>query len=174
MNDERNIFIGLLFLSGQTAYIQDLRTILAPINMENRIMDYMDDFNKLDIGLHIRSVAGGYQMVVDDKYYSRLSSFFSIRSEILSKAAKETLAVIAYKQPISKVIVEQIRGVNSAGVIKNLLDKNLIKIVGRKNVPGRPLIYATTDFFLEYFGLNNLSELPTFREWQELNLNPSD
>ncbi len=76
----------------------------------------------------------------------------------------ETLAIIAYKQPIIKAELEQVRGVNSDGVIKTLLDKRLIKIMGRKEVPGKPLLYGTTQEFLQYFGIKDLTELPTLRE----------
>ncbi len=86
----------------------------------------------------------------------------------LSHQSLEALAIVAYKQPIIKAEVEAIRGVNSDGVIKTLLERRLIKILGRKEVPGRPLMYGTTKEFLQYFGLKDLSELPTLKEFQEV------
>jgi len=82
----------------------------------------------------------------------------------LSLAALETLAIIAYKQPIIKAEVEQVRGVNSDGVIKTLLERRLIKIMGKKEAPGKPLLYGTTKDFLQYFGLKDLAELPTLKD----------
>jgi len=91
-----------------------------------------------------------------------------ITSNKLSLAALETLAIVAYNQPIIKAEIEQIRGVNADGVIKTLLDRRLIRIMGRKEVAGKPLLYGTTREFLQYFGLKDLSALPTLREFQEL------
>ncbi len=106
-------------------------------------------------------VAGGFQMVTRSDYFGWIRQLFKSRSRNrLSQAALETLAVIAYKQPVSRVEIEQIRGVNSDGVIGTLLERNLITIKGRAEAVGRPLLYGTTEEFLRYFGLNDLSELP--------------
>ncbi len=86
----------------------------------------------------------------------------------LSQQSLETIAIVAYKQPIIKAEIEAIRGVNSDGVVRTLLERRLIKILGRKEVPGRPLMYGTTKEFLHYFGLENLSGLPTLKEFQEI------
>ncbi|KAA0259176.1 SMC-Scp complex subunit ScpB [Deferribacter autotrophicus] len=169
--DEKKLFYSTLFLSGKPVSIKTFRQIMDPVNLENRLIDYIDYFNSLDIGLKIRIVANGYQMVSDENVYESLVEVFGEKGETLTRATLETLAVIAYKQPITKTEIEEIRGVNSSSIIKNLLDKGFIKIIGRKDVPGKPLLYCTTNKFLEYFGLNNLSELPTFREWQELKKN---
>ncbi|MGA1845815.1 SMC-Scp complex subunit ScpB [Deferribacter abyssi] len=169
--DERKLFYSALFLSGKPVSIKTFRQIMDPVNLENRLIDYIDYFNSLDIGLKIRIVANGYQMVSDESVYEFLVEVFGEKKDSLTKATLETLAVIAYRQPITKAEIEEIRGVNSSSIIKNLLDKGFIKIIGRKDVPGKPLLYCTTNKFLEYFGLNNLSELPTFREWQELKKN---
>ena len=88
----------------------------------------------------------------------------------LSQSALETLAIVAYKQPIIKAEIEAIRGVNSDGVVKTLLERRLIKILGRKEVPGRPLMYGTTNEFLQYFGLKDLSEMPTLKEFEEVDI----
>ncbi len=167
-NKEKQLFLAALFLSGKPLDIKFLRKIFDPINMENRLNEYIEEFNALNLGIIIRKVAEGYQMVTDTYVFDELSEFFGEKTEYLSKAALETIAIIAYKQPVTKIEVEEIRGVNSSGVIRQLLDKNLVRVMGRKNVVGRPLLYCTTKYFLEYFNLKSLSELPTFREWQEL------
>ncbi len=89
-----------------------------------------------------------------------------VKAQKLSPASLETLAIIAYKQPLTKVEVEELRGVNADGVMKSLLDKRLIEIVGKKEAPGKPILYGTTKEFLEYFGLNSLTELPTLKDLQ--------
>jgi len=86
----------------------------------------------------------------------------------LSPAAMETLAVVAYRQPVMRSEIEKVRGVDISGTLRGLLEKNLVRIVGRKDVPGRPMIYGTTRKFLETFGLKTLSDLPTLREFREL------
>lgn len=170
-NREKRIFYASLYLSGKPIELSTFRKMLAPINLENRLISYAEEFNNLRIGVRIRMVSGGYQIVTDSDVSGFLEKYFGERTEALSRAALETVAIIAYRQPITKAEVEEMREVNSSGTMRNLLDKNLIKVVGRKQVPGKPLLYATTKYFLEYFGLNDISELPTFREWQELKQN---
>lgn len=170
-NREKRIFYAALYLSGKPVEIATFRKMLNPLNLENRLITYAEEFNKLRIGVRIRMVSGGYQIVADSDVTVFLEKYFGEKTESLSRAALETAAIIAYRQPVTKAEVEEMREVNSSGTMKYLLDKNLIKVVGRKQVPGKPLLYATTKYFLEYFGLNDLSELPTFREWQELKQN---
>lgn len=165
---EKRIFISALYLSGKPIEISTFKKMFDELNLENRLINYAENFNNLNTGLQIRMVSGGYQMVTNDDISSFLEKYFGERTETLSKATLETAAIIAYKQPITKAEVEELREVNSSGTMRNLLDKNLIKVVGRKQVPGKPLLYSTTKYFLEYFGLKDLSELPTLREWQDL------
>lgn len=165
---EKKLFFAALFLSGKPLEIRFLKKMFDPVNLENRLLEYAEEFNQKGTGLKVRMVSGGFQMVTDADLIEYLESHFGEKSEILTRASMETAAIIAYKQPVTKGEVDEIRGVNSSGTMKYLLDRNLIKVVGRKNVPGKPLLYATTKYFLEYFGLSDLSELPTFREWQEL------
>lgn len=170
-NREKRIFYSALHLAGKPVEMKTFRKMLNHINLENRLLSYAEEFNQMRIGLRIRMVSGGYQMVTDSDVTEFLEKYFGERTEFLSRASLETAAIIAYRQPVTKAEVEEMREVNSSGTMKYLLDKNLIKVVGRKQVPGKPLLYATTKYFLEYFGLNDLSELPTFREWQELKQN---
>jgi segregation and condensation protein B len=112
-------------------------------------------------GLHLAEVAGGYQITTRPEFHEWVRRLFNERSAAkLSVQALETLAVIAYKQPITAAEIGEIRGVNTAGVLSTLLERHLIKIVGRKNVIGRPFLYGTTRDFLIRFGLNDLADLP--------------
>ncbi|MDE7314446.1 MAG: SMC-Scp complex subunit ScpB, partial [Mucispirillum sp.] len=162
-NREKRIFYAALYLSGKPVELATFRKMLNALNLENRLINYAEEFNKLRIGVRIRMVSGGYQLVADSDVTVFLEKYFGEKTESLSRASLETAAIIAYRQPVTKAEVEEMREVNSSGTMKYLLDKNLIKVVGRKQVPGKPLLYATTKYFLEYFGLNDLSELPTFR-----------
>jgi segregation and condensation protein B len=121
-------------------------------------------------GVSIRSVAGGYKMATKPECHEGVRRFVRAQKPPLklSMAALETLAVIAYKQPITSPEILEIRGVQGAGVLKTLLDKKLITTAGRKNVIGRPMMYKTTREFLIQFGLNSVAELPTLREFEEL------
>lgn len=117
----------------------------------------------------IRELAGGYQFYILSEFTSFVQDMFARRRKLrLTRAALETLAIIAYKQPATKTEIEQIRGVASDGVIHNLLEKNMITVKGRANTVGKPLQYGTTDEFLKFFGLNKLDDLPKMSEIEEL------
>lgn len=111
-------------------------------------------------GLQIVRVAGGYQMCTRPEYSEVCQKVLVRQNQKLSRAALETLAVVAYRQPVTQPEVEAVRGVSVSGVMKTLLDKGLIKEVGRKQTPGRPILYATTPQFLEHMGLEDLADLP--------------
>jgi segregation and condensation protein B len=166
--DEKKLFYAILFLSGKVVGIKFFRKIFDPFNLENRLIEYMEHFNKLDLGLQIRFVAEGYQMVTVSELYETLVEYFGDKGDNLTRSMLETLAVVAYKQPITRIEIDEVRGVNSSAPLKALLDKNLVRVCGRKDVPGKPLLYATTNYFLEYFGMRDLASLPSFREWQEM------
>lgn len=157
-----------MFLSGEPLTISSLKGIVEMDESEiKRLMDELiEDYTNRDGGILITEVAGGYQMTTNPRYAPWIKKMHG--SQLLSRlsiAALETLAIIAYKQPLIKAEVEEIRGVNSDGVIKTLLDRRLIKMVGKKEAPGKPMLYGTTREFLQYFGLKELSELPTLREF---------
>ena len=117
----------------------------------------------------INSLAGGFQLVTNPDYDIWIRRLLGKSNKLtLSTAALDTLAIVAYKQPIGRYDIEAIRGVDSSGVIKTLLTRNLIIIKGRGDGPGRPLLYSTTKSFLEYFGLNHLSDMPKLKEVSEL------
>jgi len=130
----------------------------------------MAEFEKPEHGLAIREVAGGYQMATKAEHHEAVRNFVkSLKSPLkLSLPALETLAVIAYKQPVTGPEVLEIRGVQGGGVIKTLLDRKLIATAGRKEVIGKPILYKTTKEFLVQFGLKDLSELPSLKEFEEI------
>lgn len=120
-------------------------------------------------GICLAEVAGGFQFRTRPELSQWIKKLKGTKSASLSPAALETLAIVAYRQPIVKAEIEDIRGVDVSAPLRGLLDKKLIRIVGRKDVPGKPIIYGTTKKFLEVFTLKDLSELPTLRELKELN-----
>ena len=138
--------------------------------VEKLLEHLVAEFDRPEHGVTIREVAGGYKMATKAEHHERVRTFVrSLRPPIkLSLPALETLAVIAYKQPITAPEILEIRGVQGAGVLKTLLDRKLIATAGRKNVIGKPILYKTTKEFLVQFGLKDLSELPTLKEFEEI------
>ncbi|MFY9725364.1 MAG: SMC-Scp complex subunit ScpB, partial [Bryobacteraceae bacterium] len=130
----------------------------------------IEEFDKPEHGLAIREVAGGYKMATKAEHHDAVRAFVkSLKPPLkLSLPALETLAVIAYKQPATAPEIMEIRGVQGAGVLKTLLDRKLIAAAGRKNVIGKPILYKTTKEFLIQFGLKDMSELPSLKEFEEI------
>ena len=128
------------------------------------------EFEQASHGISIREVAGGYKMATKPEHHEAVRDFVkSLKPPLkLSLPALETLAVIAYKQPVTGPEIQEIRGVQGGGVMKTLLDRKLIAVAGRKNVIGKPMLYKTTKEFLIQFGLKDLSELPTLKEFEEI------
>ncbi len=167
--ENKSLVEALLFVSGDPVTLAVLKNIveLPETEIKQLIDELILEYKEKDSGLLIIEIADGYQMVTNPAYAQWIKKLKNIRtSSRLSLPALETLSIIAYKQPITKAEVEQIRSVNSDGVLKTLLDRRLIKILGRKEVPGKPLLYGTTRDFLQYFGLRDLTELPTLKELQ--------
>jgi segregation and condensation protein B len=127
-----------------------------------------EDYGTLKRGITLEEVAGGYQFRTCSEHAPWIKRLFKIGMQKISRAAMETLAIVAYKQPITRVQIEEVRGVDSAGVLKTLLDRRLVKITGRKEAPGRPVVYGTTKEFLEVFDLKDLSSLPTLKDIEML------
>ncbi len=119
-------------------------------------------------GIVLHEVAGGWQLRTDPGSAEYVRRFLQVKPQRLTRAAVETLAIIAYRQPVTRPEIDDIRGVDSGAVLKALLDRRLIKILGKKDEVGRPILYGTTREFLEFFALKDLSALPTLREFQEL------
>jgi len=138
--------------------------------VEKLLEHLVAEFDRPEHGVTIREVAGGYKMATKAEHHERVRAFVkSLRPPLkLSLPALETLAVIAYKQPVTGPEILEIRGVQGGGVLKTLLDRKLIATAGRKDVIGKPMLYKTTKEFLVQFGLKDLSELPTLKEFEEI------
>jgi segregation and condensation protein B len=163
MSQLRAIIESLLFVSEVPLSLVKLKTILA-MHTHGEIVQALEELRQEyadhEHGFFLSEVAQGYQFRTKPEYGEWIRKMKKIIPTRLSQASLETLAVIAYKQPI--------RGVEVGGILRLLLEKNLIKILGRKNVPGRPIIYGTTHKFLEFFSLKDISSLPTLEEMGEL------
>ena len=167
----KKIIEALLFASPEPLTQVKVNAVFNPEtpNLNNIIKDLNKQYNEEDHAFEIKSIAGGFQLVSKKEYEIYLRRLLNKTGRIrLSVASMDSLAIIAYKQPISRYEIEAIRGVDSSGVLKTLLNKSLIKIKGRDSGPGRPLLYRTTDVFMEYFGINRLSDLPKLKEISEL------
>ena len=165
--EKKSLIEALLFVSGEPVTLAVLKNIteLPETELKQLLEELITEYRERNSGLLIIEIANGYQTVTHPSYALWIKKFKNTStSSKLSMPALETLAIIAYNQPIIKAELEHIRGVNSDGVIKTLLDRRLIKIMGRKEVPGKPLLYGTTREFLQYFGLKDLTDLPTIRE----------
>lgn len=164
---------GILYVAPEPV---SLETIARSIEGEDRarvklFLDALiEEFERPEHGIRIRQVAGGYKFSSKPEHHEILRAFIkSLKAPVrLSKPALETLAVIAYRQPVTLPEIEEIRGVDCGGVAHTLLERKLIVTSGRKNVVGRPILYRTSRAFLIHFGLKDLSELPSLREFEEL------
>lgn len=127
-----------------------------------------EDYATTPRGFFLQEVAGGYQLRTREEFADYLRRLGRTRPFRFSRPALETLAIVAYRQPVTRAEIEYLRGVDSGSVLKTLLDKRLVRILGKKDVPGKPSIYGTTREFLELFGLPDLAALPTLKEFSEL------
>ncbi len=170
---EKMAFIeSILFVSKDPVEPEKIMNYLNIFDISEfeQIISEMDTQYKADTrGIFLKRSGGGLQLATKPGLHFSLKDFFSIRtSSRLTVPSLETLAIIAYRQPVTLAEISDLRGVNSTGPIRNLLQKKLIKISGRKKVPGLPALYSTTKEFLLYFGLNDLSQLPSLEELTEM------
>jgi segregation and condensation protein B len=163
---------AIIYITDEPLTVQQIAAAMAqPIDKVKRVLDELvADYEQPSHGLSIREVAGGYKMATKAEHHEAVRAFVKKLTPPLklSLAALETLAVIAYKQPVTAPEIMEIRGVQGAGVLKTLLDRKLIAEGGRKKVIGQPILYKTTKEFLVQFGLKGLTELPTLKEFEEL------
>jgi segregation and condensation protein B len=168
----RAILEALIFASPQPIVARDVAKVLEGVERERwqaALAELQADYARDGRGLQLVEVAGGWQITTRPEYNDWVRELLDPRTPTrLSIQALETLAVIAYKQPVTMPEVIELRGVKSGGVIKTLLEKHLIRIVGRKEVVGRPMLYGTTKQFLIHFGLKDLAELPKIEEFAEV------
>jgi segregation and condensation protein B len=163
---------AIVYVTDEPLSAQQMAAALErPIDVVKRLLDELvEEFAAPGHGLSIREIAGGYKMATKAEHHEAVRAFVKKLTPPLklSLAALETLAVIAYKQPVTTPEIMEIRGVQGASVLQTLLDRKLIAEAGRKNVVGKPILYKTTRDFLVQFGLKDLSELPTLKEFEEL------
>lgn len=163
---------SLLFVSPEPVPVSRLATAIGTVSkaeVEQALKRLEEDLAQEGRGIQLVKLAGGYRLVTKAEYAPWLKRLDKAKAaQKLSRSALESLAIIAYKQPLVRAEIEEIRGVETSGVLRTLLERKLVRIVGRKEVPGRPIMYGTTKFFLEHFGLQDITQLPPLREFKEL------
>ncbi len=171
MEDIKYIIESLLFVADEPLTVDRIKKILIQVEtgeIRDTMAELTAEYEARGGGFYLDEVAGGYQIRTRPQYTDWIKKLIQPKPLRLSKPALETLVIIAYKQPIIRSDIEHLRGVDCGGVIRVLLERKLIRVLGRKEIAGRPLIYATTKRFLEIFDLKNLRDLPTPKEIEEL------
>ena len=172
MEDLKRIIEALLFASPEPLSVARIKLIIQGVETEEvtqALESLKDEYAQESRSFQMVEIGGGYQLATKPDYSVFVGKLVESRTrQRLSKAAMETLAVVAYKQPVVRSTVEGIRGVNADGVLRTLMERDLIRIVGRGDGPGRPLLFGTTREFLLQFGMNKLSDLPGMKEIEEL------
>jgi len=171
VSDLTSIVESLFFISDVPLTIERLCAILEeypPGDVEAAVARLRETCDASGRGICLTEVAGGYQLRSRPENADYIRRLIRGKSFKFSRSALETLAVIAYRQPITRAEVEYLRGVDTGGVLKTLLEKKMVRIIGKKDIPGKPLIYGTTREFLEAFSLKDLASLPTLKDIQEL------
>jgi segregation and condensation protein B len=169
----KSIVESLLFVADGPQSLQRLGEVLDGVDrqsLQDILTELQQEYENQSRGIRLVEVAGGYQLRTAKANADWVKKFLGGRPARMGKATLETLAIVAYRQPITKAEVEAIRGVDVDGVITTLLERNLIRAVARKDVPGRPFLYGTTPEFLQLFNLKDLSHLPTLKEMEEISL----
>lgn len=168
----KQIIEAVLFASSRPVTMNEMRRILKSLknhDIERVIQSLQEDYLNSQRSFEIREIAGGYEIMTRKEFAPWVFKLeVQKRAKQATQSALETLAILAYKQPVTKAEIEDLRGVDVGGVINTLAARGLIKIVGKKEVPGRPFLYGTTDKFLEHFGLKNLTDLPNIQEIKHL------
>ncbi|MBU1148248.1 MAG: SMC-Scp complex subunit ScpB [Candidatus Omnitrophica bacterium] len=165
----KNIIEAMLFVSDKPLFVNEIKGVLDEFkaqDVKDIIFELTKEYEDMSRAFRIKEIAGGYQITTDPSLALWLKKLYKTSGvDRLTGPSLETLAIIAYKQPATKPEIEAIRGVNVDGVLKTLIEKNLVKIAGRRETVGRPILYGTTQEFLQYFGLNSLQELPKLEEF---------
>jgi segregation and condensation protein B len=168
---QKRIVEALVLGAPEPVSAQKLAEVVPGLDAEDAralVTELGREYEEQGRAFEIWEVAGGYQLRTRPEYASYLRLLHRERPLRLSRAALETLAVVAYRQPVTRAEIEAVRGVEVDAVVRSLLDRQLVRIAGHREVPGRPMLYATTKRFLEVFGLGRLDDLPTLREMEEL------
>ncbi len=166
---------ALVFSADQPITFKEIKicledSVVGPINkkdIEDALVVLIEKYQADDYAFEVVAIAGGYQFLTKGAYHDIIGTLLKLKTKKkLSRAALETLSIIAYKQPMTKTEIELIRGVNSDYSVQKLLEKELVTITGRSDKPGRPLLYATSPKFMDYFGLASLKDLPKLKEFK--------
>ena len=168
----KGIIEALLFVSCDPLPLDKFTAVLTghpKVAVHNALKALQEEYDRQGRGLHVAELAGGFIMMTQPDYAPWIARLNTVKASArVSRSALETLAIIAYKQPIVRADVERIRGVDTTGVLRTLLEQKLIRIVGRQDIPGRPILYGTSKVFLRKFGLRDLQDLPSLRDFKEL------
>ena len=177
MEDIKNIIESLLFVAEDPLTIDSIKKVLDSTDsnaIRNVLIELSSEYEARKGGFFLREVAGGFQIRTRPEYSQWIRRLLRPNPLRLSNAALETLAIVAYKQPVIRSDIEHLRGVDCGGILRMLLERKLIRVVGRKEIPGRPIIYTTTKKFLELFELKDLRDLPSPKEIEELGNSSSE
>ena len=178
--DRKSVVEAIIYAAEEPVTLEQINAVLCQEAVENSpgkeeirsaIAELLAEYRSEGRGIEIKEVAGGYKMATKPEHHEAVRRFVkALKQPVrLSLAALETLAVVAYRQPVTLPEIQEVRGVNATAVVKTLLEKKLVTTAGRKDVIGRPILYRTTRDFLFQFGLKDLSELPSLKEFEELN-----
>lgn len=171
MDNLKAIVESLLFVSDTPLAVDKIKSILEIEDrkaVQNALTSLAEEYESQKRGFFLSKVAGGYQLRTRPEHRQWVRRMKQARPARLTRAAMETLAIIAYKQPVLRSDIEHLRGVDCGGILRTLLERGLIRVLGRKDLPGRPMVYGTTKRFLEVFDLKDLSDLPTPKDLQEI------
>ncbi len=172
-SEAKRIIEAILFVSDKPLSIDTIKDVLGGIE-PTAIKGFVEELNReyasSGRSFSVKEIAGGFQMLSDPRYGSWIAKLYKRPPDRMSGPSLETLAIIAYRQPLTRADIEAIRGVNVDGVIATLEQRGLIRTRGRKEAPGRPILYGTTTEFLKHFGLKSLEELPKLKEFKEADL----
>jgi len=165
----KSIIEAMLFVSDKPLFVNEIKGVLEEFDscdIKDVVSELVREYEETQRAFSIKEIAGGFQIVTDPVLAPWLKKLYKTSgSDRLTGPSLETLAIVAYKQPVTKPEIEAIRGVNVDGVLKTLIEKNLVRIAGKKETVGRPILYGTTSEFLQYFGLSSLKELPNLEEF---------
>lgn len=168
----KRVLEALLFASSKPIMIPEIRKVMKSLSakdIENLVAQLKEEYTRDNRSFEVLEVAGGFEIATRKEYAPWIFKIeMQKKAKQVTQSALETLSILAYKQPITRAEIEELRGVDASGVVNTLIERNLIKIVGKKEVPGRPFLYGTTEKFLEHFGLKSLQDLPNIDEIRNL------
>lgn len=171
MDNLKAIVESLLFVSDAPITVDDINSVLETEDrktIRSVLASLAEDYDSQRRGFFLSEVAGGYQLRTRPEYRDWARRMKQSKPSRLSRAALETLAIVAYKQPVLRTDIEHLRGVDCGGTLRTLLERGVIRVLGKKDLPGRPLVYGTSKRFLEIFDLKDLTNLPTLKDLQDL------